>query len=174
MAWNIDTVHSDVTFSVRHMMVSKVTGHFNVFKGRLDIDEANPENSWVEAEADASSVDTRDERRDGHLRSPDFFDADNYPVLSFKSKKVEHKGGGSYKVLGDLTIRSVTKEVAFDADYSGQLKDAYGLQRAGLTATATINRKDFGLNWNQVIETGGVVVGDNVKIEINLEAVKES
>lgn len=173
MAWNIDTVHSDVNFSVKHMMVSKVAGRFNLFKGTLEIDEEHPENSWVEAEADASSINTRDERRDGHLRSADFFDVEQYPTITFKSKKVEPKGHHEYTILGDFTMHGVTKEVAFDAEYSGQVKDLYGMNRAGLTATTTINRKDFGLNWNQTLETGGVLVSDNVKIEINLAAVQQ-
>src|SRR5579883_981191 len=121
MSWTIDTSHSEVTFTVKHMMVSKVTGSFNVFKGSLEIDEEHPENSWVEAEAETASVDTRDERRDGHLRSADFFDAEKYPVITFKSKKIEKKGGSKYKVLGDLTLHGVTKEVVFDADYAGQV-----------------------------------------------------
>jgi len=175
MSWNIDSSHSEVTFSVKHMMVSKVRGSFNVFKGKLEIDADHPENSWVEAEADTSSVNTRDERRDNHLRSPDFFNAEAYPVISFKSKKIESKGAHEFKVLGDLTIHGVTREVVFDADYAGQVaKDPFGLQRAGLTATTTINRKDFGLGWNVALEAGGVMVGDNVNIEINLEAVKEN
>ena len=173
MAWNIDTAHSEVTFTVRHMMVSKVTGNFNIFKGSLEIDENNPDQSWVEAEADASSIDTRDDRRDGHLRSPDFFDVEKFPVISFKSKKIEKKGNNEYKVLGDLTMHGVTREVVFDADYSGQVaKDPFGLRRAGLSATTTINRKDFGLNWNQALEAGGVMVSENVKIELSLEAVQ--
>lgn len=173
MAWNIDASHSEVTFSVRHMMVSKVTGSFNIFKGSLEINENDLDNSWVEAEADASSVDTRDERRDGHLRSADFFDVEKFPAISFKSKKIEKKGDSEYKVLGDLTMHGVTREVVFDADYAGQLaKDPFGLRRAGLTASATINRKDYGLNWNQALEAGGVMVSENVKIEISLEAVQ--
>lgn len=175
MSWNIDTSHSEVTFSVKHMMVSKVTGSFNIFKGKLEIDVDHPENSWVEAEADTGSINTRDERRDNHLRSPDFFNAEEYPVISFKSKKIEPKGTHEFKVLGDLTMHGVTREVVFDADYAGQVaKDPFGLQRAGLTATTTVNRKDFGLGWNVALEAGGVMVGDNVKIEINLEAVKEN
>lgn len=174
MSWNIDTSHSEVTFTVKHMMVSKVTGSFNVFKGSLEIDEEHPENSWVEAEAETASVDTRDERRDGHLRSADFFDAEQYPVIAFKSKKIEKKGGSEYRVLGDLTLHGVTKEVVFEADYAGQVaKDPWGQRRAGLNATATINRKDFGLGWNVALEAGGVMVGENVKIEINLEATKQ-
>lgn len=172
MAWQIDNTHSQVTFSVRHMMVTTVKGQFKVLSGKLEIDEQHPENSWVEAEVDAASIDTRDERRDGHLRSPDFFDAANYPTITFKSTKVEAVGDHEYRVSGDLTIHGVTKQVSFDAEYSGQLKDPYGMQRAGLSAKATINRKDFGLNWNQALESGGVLVGDKVTIEIDLAAVR--
>ncbi len=171
MAWEIDNTHSQVTFSVRHMMVSTVKGQFKVISGQLHIDEQNPANSWVDAVADATSVDTRDERRDGHLRSLDFFDAENYPQLTFKSTRVEKVGDEEYKVTGDLTMHGVTKQVTFDAEYSGQIKDLYGMQRAGLTAKTTLNRKDFNLNWNAALESGGVLVSDNVKIEIDLAAV---
>jgi polyisoprenoid-binding protein YceI len=174
MAWEIDPVHSQVTFSVKHMMISTVKGHFRVLSGKLDIDEQHPESSWVEAEVDTASIDTREPNRDGHLRSPDFFDAEHYPKLVFKSKKVEPLGDSEYRVLGDLTIRGVTKEVAFTGEYSGQLKDMYGLQRAGLSAKTTINRKDFGLNWNKALESGGVLVGDKVNIEIDLAAVQKA
>jgi polyisoprenoid-binding protein YceI len=154
------------------MMISKASGNFHVFKGSLEIDEAHPENSWVEAEADVASLNTRDEKRDAHLRGADFFDAEKYPVITFKSKQVKSKGDNEYKIVGDLTIRDTTKEVVFDAEYAGQVaKDPFGMRRAGLTATTTINRKDFGLSWNMALETGGVMVGENVKIEINLEAV---
>jgi polyisoprenoid-binding protein YceI len=172
MAWQIDNTHSQVTFSVRHMMVSTVKGQFKVLSGKLEIDEQHPQNSWVEAEVDATSIDTRDERRDGHLRSPDFFDAAHYPTITFKSTNVEAVGDHEYRVTGDLTIHGVTRQVTFDAEYSGQLKDPYGMQRAGLSAKATINRKDFGLNWNQALESGGVLVGDKVTIEIDLAAVR--
>ena len=122
---------------------------------------------------ETGSINTRDERRDGHLRSADFFDAEQHPAIIFKSKKIEKKGDNEYKVLGDLTLHGVTKEVSFDADYAGQIaKDPFGMRRAGLSATTTINRKDFGLGWNQALEAGGVMVGENVKIEINLEAVQ--
>ena len=172
MAWNIDATHSQATFSVKHMMITTVRGHFNVISGQLHIDEQNPANSWVEAEADAASVNTRDERRDGHLRSPDFFDAEKYPKIIFKSTKVEHVGGNKYRVTGNLTIHGVTKEEVFDAEYSGQLKDAYGMQRAGISVTGTISRKDYGLKWNQALESGGVAVSDKVNIEIDLAAVQ--
>ena len=172
MTWQIDTAHSQVTFSVRHMMVSTVKGQFNVVRGELFIDEAHPENSWVEAEADVASINTRDEKRDGHLRSPDFFDAEKYPLITFKSTKVESLGGNEYRVTGDLTMHGVTKAVTFDAEYQGQLKDLYGMQRAGLTVKTTINRKDFGLNWNVALESGGVLVSEKVAIEIELAAVQ--
>lgn len=172
MAWNIDTKHSQVTFAVKHMMVSTVKGNFKVFGGKLEIDEANPANSWVEAEADVKSVDTRDEGRDRHLRTSDFFDAENYPTMTFKSKKVEPVSNDEFRVLGDLTIRGVTKEVVFNAEYAGQVKDSSGNQRAGLNAKTSINRKDFGLTWNPLLESGGAVVSDKVTIEIDLEATK--
>lgn len=174
MAWNIDAVHSQATFSVRHMMIATVKGQFNVLSGQLHIDETNPTNSWVEAEVDAASIDTRDEKRDGHLRSPDFLDVANYPAITFKSTKVEHVGDSDYKITGDLTMHGVTKPVTFDAEYHGQMKDLYGLQRAALTAKATVNRKEFGLNWNVALESGGVLVGDKVTIEIDLAAVQQA
>ena len=174
MAWEIDPVHSQAVFSVKHLMITTVRGQFNVLRGKLDIDEQQPENSWVEAEVDAASIDTRDEKRDAHLRSSDFFDAEKYPAITFKSTKVESVGANEYRVTGNLTMHGVTKEVTFAAEYSGQLKDPYGLQRAGLSAKTTINRKDFDLNWNAVLETGGVAVSDIVTIEIDLAAVQKA
>jgi polyisoprenoid-binding protein YceI len=171
MAWNIDPTHSEVTFSVRHLMISKVAGSFNVFKGELEIDDQNLANSWVKAEADVSSVNTRDPQRDGHLKSPDFFDAEKYPTITFASTSVT-KSGSDYKVTGDLSIHGVTKAVIFDVDYSGNVKDPYGMQRAGLSATTKINRGDFGMTFNSPLETGGVMLSDEVKITIDLEAVK--
>ncbi len=174
MAWNIDATHSQATFSVKHMMITTVRGHFDVLSGQLHIDEEHPENSWVEAEVDAASINTRDARRDGHLKSADFFEVEKYPKIIFKSTKVESKGDNEYRVTGNLTIRDVTKEVTFDTEYSGQLKDAYGLQRAGLSAKTSINRKDFGLTWNAVLESGGVAVSEKVNIEIDLAAVQQA
>jgi len=173
MAWEIDPSHSQATFSVKHMMISTVKGHFNVLSGKLHIDEQNPANSWVEAQVDVASVDTRDANRDGHLQSPDFFDAANYPTITFKSTKVEPDGDNEYRVLGDLTIRGVTKPVTFKAEYSGQGKDPWGGTRAGLSATAKIDRRDFGLTFNAPLESGGVLVGNDVKVEIDLEAVNK-
>ncbi len=173
MAWEIDASHSQVVFSVKHMMFSTIKGQFNVLSGHLHIDEQNPQNSWVDAQADATSIDTRDERRDGHLRSPDFFDVENYPALTFKSTKVEHVEGSEYRVLGDLTLHGVTHPVAFKAEYHGQGKNPWGQQVAGLSAKTKINRKDWGLNWNQALETGGVLVSEDVNIEIDLEVANK-
>ena len=171
MAWEIDPSHSQVAFSVKHMMVSTVKGQFKVLSGHLHIDEQNPANSEVDAQVETASIDTREERRDGHLQSPDFFDAAQYPVINFKSTKVEPLGGNEYNVIGDLTMHGVTKPVTFKAEYGGQGKNPYGLQVAGLNATTKINRKDWGLTYNMGLEAGGVLVSEEVKIDIDLEAV---
>ena len=173
MSWEIDATHSQATFSVKHMMISTVRGHFEVLSGKLHIDEEHPDNSWVEAEVDAASINTRDARRDDHLRSPDFFDVEKYPKITFKSTKVTPIGNNQYRVTGNLTMHGVTKEETFHADYSGQVKDLYGLQRAAFSVKGKINRKDFGLNWNVALETGGVLVGEDVNIEIDLAAVQK-
>jgi len=174
MAWDIDATHSQATFSVKHMMISTVRGQFDVLSGKLNIDEQHPENSWVEAEVDAASINTRDPKRDGHLKSPDFFDAAQYPKITFKSTKVEPTGNNEYHVTGDLTMHGVTRHETFHAEYSGQVKDLYGLQRAAFSVKGTINRKDYGLNWNVALESGGVLVGEKVNVEIDLAAVDKS
>ncbi|BCL81570.1 polyisoprenoid-binding protein [Ktedonobacteria bacterium brp13] len=173
MAWQIDAAHSQIGFSVRHMMVSTVRGRFSTVSGTLNIDEANPANSWVEAEADTASISTNDANRDGHLRSADFFDAEKFPKVTFKSTSVA-KDGDNYKVTGDLTMHGVTKPVTFTVEYSGVIKDPYGLQRAGFDAQAKINRKDFGLGWGGVLETGGAIVSDEVKIILEFEATLQN
>ncbi len=173
MAWEIDPSHSEVLFSIKHAMITTVRGHFNVISGSLHIDEANPANSWVDAQADAASIDTRDERRDGHLRSPDFFNVDAYPTITFKSSSVVPTGDNTYNVTGDLTMHGVTKSVTFKAEYTGQAKDAYGMQRAGISAKAKINREDWGLTWNAALEAGGVLVSKDVTIEIDLSTVNK-
>lgn len=173
MAWEIDPKHSEATFSVKHMMFTTVRGHFRVLSGHLHIDEQHPESSWVDAQVDTTSVDTRDEGRDGHLRSPDFFDAEHYPTLNFKSTKVEHIEDNEYNVTGDLTMRGVTKPVTFKAEYAGLGKDPWGQPRVGLSAKTQVNRKDWGLNWNQALESGGVLVSEKVNIEIDLSAINK-
>jgi polyisoprenoid-binding protein YceI len=139
----------------------------------LNIDEANPANSWVEAEIDASSIDTRDAGRDGHLRTADFLDVENFPKITFKSTKVEPTGGNEYNIIGDLTLHGVTKPVVLKAEYSGTIKDPYGLNRAGFEAHTKISRKEFGIAMNPLLETGGAVVGDEVKVDLDLEAVTQ-
>jgi len=171
--WQIDPAHTVVEFAAKHMMVSTVKGRFGEVAGTLTVDEANPERSSVTATIATASVDTGQQMRDDHLRSPDFFDAATYPEMTFRSTKVEHAGGDDWRVAGDLTIRGVTKPVVLDTEFDGQILDAYGKHRAAFTATAQVNRKDFGLNWNGVIEAGGVVVGDKIKIELNIAAVRD-
>ena len=173
MTWQIDPVHSNATFSVKHAMVATVRGQFKVVSGTLEIDEAHPENSSVAAQAETASIDTHDPNRDAHLRSPDFFEADKYPTISFKSTAVESTGDNTYRVVGILDMHGVQKEITLDAEYSGQGKDPYNNTRAGLSATGRINRKDFGLNWNAALEAGGVLVSDAVKIEIDLSAINQ-
>ncbi len=174
MVWNIDATHSHVTFAIRHMVVSTVKGRFNVLSGTLEIDTANPANSWVQAEIDVASIDTGDPNRDNHLRAPDFFDVEKYPKMTFNSTKVEPTGDNEYKVTGDLTLHGVTRPVVFNVEYSGEVNDPYGFRRAGFNAKAKINRKEWGLTWHALLEAGGAMVGDEVKIEIDLEAVTKA
>jgi polyisoprenoid-binding protein YceI len=173
MTWQIDPTHSDATFSVRHAMVATVRGQFKVLSGTLEIDEEHPENSQVEAQVETASIDTRDANRDAHLRAADFFDAEKYPAITFKSTSVEHVGGEHYRVLGVLNMHGVEKEVLFDAEYSGQGKDPWGNTRAGLSAKTTISRKDFGMTFNATLETGGVLVSDQVTIDLQVEMVRQ-
>jgi len=173
MSWQIDTVHSEVNFKVRHMMVSWGRGSFEKFGGTIDIDEQNPENSTVDIQIDAASINTRQADRDAHLRSPDFFDAPTYPFITFKSTKVQQTSANTAKLTGDLTIRGVTKPVTIDVTYAGQHKSPFGpFLAAGFSAETVISRKEFGLTWNSLIEGGGVLVGDDVHINIDLELNK--
>ena len=172
--WTFDTAHSVVTFAVKHLMISTVRGNFETFEGRVVFDENNADTFSSEATADAASVDTGIDKRDTHLKSADFFDVEKYPKLSFKSKQVKKIGDGRYTMTGDLTIRDVTKEVAFDVTgFNGTIKDPWGGTRTAATATATINREDFGLLWNKVLEGGGVVVSNDVLITLDIELVKQ-
>lgn len=173
MAWKIDSSHSHVTFGVRHMMISTARGRFGEVNGTVEFDEANPSKSTVNVQIEAASIDTRDAQRDGHLRSPDFLDAENYPTLTFVSKRVEKIDDSHGRIIGDLTIRGVSKEVVLNTEYAGQAKSPWGTTSAGFSAKTSINRKDWGLEWNGALETGGVLVGDQVNIDIDLEIVKE-
>ena len=173
MTWQIDNAHSEVTFSVRHMMISKVRGRFNSFRGTIDFNEAEPARSTVNVEIDVDSIETRDAQRDGHLRSADFFDVANYPLMTFVSTRVEPTSNNTGRIVGDLTIRGVTREVVLDVEYAGQSKSPWGSTSAGFHAETKINRKDWGLNWNQALETGGILVGEEVTITIELELIKQ-
>jgi polyisoprenoid-binding protein YceI len=173
MAWQIDSSHSQVTFSVRHMMISNVHGRFEKFEGVVNFDETNPTQSSVDIHIDAASINTRDEKRDGHLRSPDFFDAAKYPEITFKSKRIEKVDDSHGKIFGDLTMHGVTHEVVLTTEYSGQ-NSIWGRTSAGFDASTRINRKLWGLNWNQALESGGLLVGEDININIELEIVKET
>ncbi|HSZ19302.1 MAG TPA: YceI family protein [Candidatus Acidoferrum sp.] len=171
--WQIDPAHSAAHFSVRHLMISNVRGEFTKLTGSAQINPADLAKSTVEVTIEAGSLNTREAQRDEHLRSPDFFDVANYPTLTFRSKRVEPLGAEAFKLTGDLTIRGVTKQVTFDVDGpTPSVKDPWGNTRAGVTASAKINRKDFGLVWNALTEAGGVVVGDEVKITIDAELIQ--
>lgn len=171
--WNIDPVHSAAQFKVKHMMISNVKGEFTSVKGSLEFDEQNIDNSRVEAEIDASSINTREAQRDAHLKSADFFDVGKFPALSFRSTKVSKKADGEVAVAGELTIHGVTRLVTFSVEgLSEPAKDPWGNTRIGLSATTKINRKDFGLTWNAALETGGILVGEEVTITLDVQFVK--
>jgi polyisoprenoid-binding protein YceI len=170
--WNVDPVHSGIHFSIRHMLFSKVRGRFTQYAVGLELDEGELTQSAVHATIEASSIDTGVADRDTHLRSADFFDAEHFPQLSFRSTGLEPAGDGRYRVIGELTIRDVTREVTLDVEYGGRAKDPWGNERVGFTATTSIDRKEFGLKWNQLLEAGGVLVGDRVDIELEIQAVK--
>jgi polyisoprenoid-binding protein YceI len=170
--WNIDTAHSGINFSVRHMVVSKVRGRFGKYSGTIKLDDADIARSSVEVSIEASSIDTGVADRDTHLRSSDFLDVEKFPELLFRSKSIEQVDGARYRVLGDLTIRGVKREVVLDAEYGGRGKDPWGNERVGFVAKTSIDRKDFGLTWNQVLETGGILVGDRVEIELDVQGVR--
>jgi len=172
--WDIDPVHTSVQFSVRHMTISNVRGEFTKVSGKVVSEGNDPKQVRIEATIDASSISTQQPKRDADLRSPNFLDVANYPTVVFKSKKIEPAGPGKWELIGDLTIHGVTKEVTLRVEGpSEQVKDPYGNLRVGAHATTIINRKDFGLTWNRVLETGGVLVGEQVAITIDVEAVRK-
>lgn len=174
-AWAIDAAHSNVEFSVKHMMISTVKGAFQTVEGTVNWDGQNFETASVEARIDSSSITTFNEMRDGHLRTNDFFNAEQWPDMTFKSTRVEPDGDGEFKVHGDLTIRDVTKPVVLDTEFDGLMeKDAYGKRRAAFSATTNINRKEYGVSYNQVLEAGGVGISDKVKITLHIAAVADA
>jgi polyisoprenoid-binding protein YceI len=171
--WNIDPVHSVAEFKVKHMMISNVKGQFAIVNGILSLDESDLTHSRVEASLDAASISTRDVQRDAHLKSADFFDVEKFPTLFFKSTRLDRTGNGELAVAGDLTIRGVTRAVVFHVEGpTAPGKDPWGNTRVGLSATTRINRKDFGLTWNAALETGGILVGDEVTITLDVQFLK--
>ncbi len=173
--WEIDSAHSSVNFSIKHMMISKVHGGFQKLSGTLNLDRGTLANSSVEATIDVASIDTHESKRDEHLKSADFFDAQKYPAIAFKSKRFESAGGDQYRVTGDLTIHGVTKEVVLQVESpADEMKDPWGNIKMGASATTKIKRKDFGLNWNAALEAGGWLVGDDVSITLDLQLAKKS
>jgi len=171
--WNIDPAHSQAEFKVKHMMISNVKGYFTNIKGALTLDDSEITNSQVEATIDAASINTREPQRDTHLKSADFFDVEKFPTLSFRSTHISRNGEAELVVSGDLTIHGVTRKVDFDVEGpTVPTKDPWGNTRVGLSATTKINRKDFGLTWNSTLETGGILVGEDVTITLEVEFVK--
>ena len=171
--WEIDPAHSSIQFGVRHLMISTVKGKFPKFTATAVADEKEPTRAVVEASIDTASIDTGEAKRDEHLRSPDFFDVAKYPAITFKSTKVEPAGERHFKLHGDLTMHGVTKPVVLDVEATQQVKGMRGETRAGARATTKVNRKDFGINWSKTMDGGGVVVGDDVDVTIEVEAVKK-
>jgi polyisoprenoid-binding protein YceI len=171
--WAFDVVHSSINFTVRHMVVSKVRGRFSKWDGMLAMDESDPSGGQVDVVIDAASIDTGVDQRDTHLRSPDFFDVEHFPTITFKSTRVEEAGAGALKVAGDLTMHGVKRPIVLDVEYAGSAKDPWGGVRAGFSARVSLDRKAFGLTYNQLLETGSVVVGETVEIAIEAEMVKQ-
>jgi polyisoprenoid-binding protein YceI len=170
--YNVDKVHSNAQFTIRHLM-SKVTGKFNDIEGIVLIDRANPEASSVEFKIKTASINTAEAKRDEHLRSPDFFDAAQYPEITFKSTKVKATGKDAYQVAGTLTMRGVSKEVTLPVTVLGEMKDPWGNDRAGFEVLTTLNRKDYNIIWNKTLDAGGYMLGDDVAVVVTLEAVKK-
>jgi polyisoprenoid-binding protein YceI len=173
--WDIDPAHSTVEFSVRHMMVTTVKGQFQKVKGTVELDEKDPSKSTVEVSIETASIDTREAKRDAHLKSPDFFDAAKFPALTFKSTKIEKAGKGKFKITGDLTMHGITKAVVLAVEGpSASIKDPYGRTVRGVMATGKLDRKDWGMTWNKALDSGGFVVSDEVKLDINAELAEHS
>ncbi|WP_141619931.1 YceI family protein [Myxococcus sp. AB036A] len=170
--WNIDTTHSAIHFSVRHMVIAKVRGSFRKYSGAISLDEQDITKSSVAVTIETGSIDSGVDQRDNHLRSPDFFDVEKFPTITFKSTKVEKASGNGLKVTGNLTIRDITREVVLDAEQLGGAKDPWGNVKTAFEAKTSVDRRDFGLTWNQALEAGGVLVGEKIEIAIEVQAVK--
>ncbi|MCX7937401.1 MAG: YceI family protein [Chlorobi bacterium] len=173
-SWKVDQSHSNVLFTVDHLVISEVTGYFKVFDGTVTVSKPDWSDAKIEFTVDVNSINTDNEKRDSHLRSEDFFDAPRYPKATFTATGMKKVGTNKYKLTGDLTIRGVTKKVTWDVTFKGQTKDPWGNTRAGFVAETTINRFDYGLKWNNLTETGGLVVGKDVRVRVNIELIKSS
>ena len=171
--WQIDANHSAVAFAVKHMMFTTVRGRFQDMKGTIEVDEKNPARSIVNVEIGAASIDTGVADRDGHLRSGDFLDVEKHPLITFRSKRIEGDIHGNFVVAGDLSIRGKSAEVTLDAVFEGTGTDPWGGTRSGIRATTKIDRRDWDLTWNQALETGGILVGNDLRIELEIQAVKQ-
>lgn len=170
--WVIDPAHSNVDFSIRHMMIANVKGTFHDFSANVEADVTDLSSADIEFVVDLSSIDTRNKDRDAHLSSADFFDVEKFPTMTFRSTNIKKKDEGEYDVTGDLTIHGITKPETFSLTFEGQAKDPWGNEKAGFSVTGTVNRTDYGLTWNSALETGGVLVGDKVKVNLQIEASK--
>lgn len=170
--WALDTAHSSVNFSVRHMMIANVKGSFHNFSATVEADPTDLTTANIEFTIETSSVDTRNKDRDGHLVSADFFDVENFPTMTFRATNIEKTDEGEYNVTGDFTLHGVTKQETFVVTYEGQGKDPWGNEKVSFSAEGSLNRSDYGLVWNAALETGGVLVGDKVKISLQIEAAK--
>jgi polyisoprenoid-binding protein YceI len=170
--WKIDPVHSHIEFAVRHLMISTVKGRFGGVAGTVVMDDTDPATAEVDVTIDVASIDTREAQRDTHLKSADFFDVETYPTIRFQSTRVTDVSGDTFKIVGDLTMHGVSREVTLDVTSEGRGKDPWGGDRAGFSAKGKIKRSDFSLTWNQILETGGLAVSDEVKISLDLELVK--
>jgi polyisoprenoid-binding protein YceI len=172
MSWTTDPMHTQVEFSAKHMGIMTVRGAFTGLSTEITFNEDDFTASSVAATIDASTLSTHDDQRDGHLKSPDFLDVEHFPTITFKSTRIEHAAHDQYTMTGDLTIKGVTRPLSLDVVYSGQAKDPMGNMHAGFSAYTTISRKDWGLTWNMALETGGLLVGDQIKIALEIEALK--
>jgi polyisoprenoid-binding protein YceI len=171
--WQLDPAHTHVEFSVKHLMIARVKGRFAGVTGTVALG-GDPADSTVDVVIDAASIDTREAKRDAHLRSADFFDVERFPTIAFRSREVRPTGAGDFSVVGDLTIRDVTRDVTLEVTDEGRGTDPWGGERAGFSATAEIDRRDFGLTWNQALEAGGVLVGNEIRISLEVELVKQA
>jgi polyisoprenoid-binding protein YceI len=173
MSWKLDTAHSEILFSARHMMISKVRGQFEKFEVEAELDVEDPENTVIVARIATDSIDTHDAHRDEHLKSPDFLNAAQYPYIAFKSTKVERLDANHARLTGDLTVQDVTRPVVLEVEFTGSAKSPWGSTSYGFGATTTLNRKDWGLTWNVALETGGWLVSDQIEVNIQIELIRQ-